>query len=312
VKTKIALALLCVLPSVRRLVAQAPQSTVRVSGYVQPRFQAIGDSASFLLRRARVAVEGNITPWARARIQVEFRTWVTPAAGSSPAVQATDLYLALSQHRWTGTFGQFRVPLLRENLMSSTVLELADRTLGSDLIAPFRDIGAMAAWTDGRVAVAVAITNGEGANVAKNRDNKFMYAERATVVLGRGLDLGVAAEEQTDTSRWTADGEWKQGRLLARGGYLRLHRRVTQTNATAWYGLAGYAVRPERLQVVARVESYDPSDAVGGDATMAYTAGAQVLFKGDDLKLQASYGIYHEQGPQIKNNRLVVQMQARF
>ncbi len=285
-KTKIALALLCVLPSVRRLAAQAPQSTVRISGYVQPRFQAIGDSAGFQLRRARVAVEGNITPWARARIQVEFRTWVTPAAGPSPAVQATDLYLALSQHHWTGTFGQFRVPLLRENLISS--------------------------WTDGRVAAAVAITNGEGANVAKNRDNKFMYAERATVALGRGLDLGVAAEEQTDTSRWTADGEWKQGRLLTRAGFLRLHRRVAQTNATAWYGLAGYAVRPERLQVVARVESYDPSDAVGGDATTAYTAGAQLLFKGDDLKLQASYGIYHEQGPQIKNNRLVVQMQARF
>src|SRR5260370_18708590 len=163
VKTKIALALLCVLPSVRRLAAQAPQSTVRVSGYVQPRFQAIGDSASLLLRRARVAVEGNITPWARARIQVEFRTWVTPAAGPSPAAQATDLYLALSQHRWTGTFGQFRVPLLRENLISSTVLELPDRTVVSDLIAPFRDIGALAACTEGRVAVAGVFTSGEGA-----------------------------------------------------------------------------------------------------------------------------------------------------
>src|SRR4029077_17835825 len=82
---------------------------------------------------------GNITPWARARIQVELRTWVTPAAGTSPAVQATDLYVPLSQRRWTGTFGQFRVPLLRENLISSTVLELPDRRLGSDQLAPLRD-----------------------------------------------------------------------------------------------------------------------------------------------------------------------------
>jgi hypothetical protein len=306
------LTLLFVMPSFHGLSAQAAQPSFRVSGYLQPRFQAIGDSTGFLLRRARLAVEGNIAPWARFRIQADFRTWVTPAAGSSPAVQATDLYLALSQHRWTGTFGQFRVPLLRENLMSSTALELPDRTLGSDLIAPFRDIGAMAGWTDGRVAIAAAVMNGEGANVARNANNKMMYAERATVTLVRGLDVGVAAQEKTDTSRWTVDGEWKRGRLLARGAYLRLHRDVGATNATAWYGLAGWVVRPEHLQIVARVESYDPSDAAGADRTRTYLAGAQIFFKGDDLKLQVSYGVYDEQGPAVKNNRAIAQLQARF
>src|SRR5258708_24203952 len=88
VKAKIVFALLCVLPSVRRLAAQAPQSTVRISGYVQPRVQAIGDSASFLLRRAPVAVEGNITPGAGAPIHVEVPTWVTPPAPTSPPVPA--------------------------------------------------------------------------------------------------------------------------------------------------------------------------------------------------------------------------------
>ncbi len=311
-KAKIALALLSVLPSFRRVSAQTPQSPIRIAGYLQPRFQSIGDSAGFLLRRARIAVEGNVTPWARVRLQVELRTWVAPAAGPSPAAQATDLYLALSQRRWTGTFGQFRVPFLRENLISSTVLELPDRTLGSDLIAPFRDIGAMAAWTDGRVVIAAAITNGEGANVAKNTDNRMMYAERATVAVGRGLDLGVAGEEKRDTSRWTVDGEWKRGRLVARGAYLRLHRDVSTTNATAWYGVAGWAVRPERLQLVARVESYDPSDAAGADRTRAYIGGAQVFLKGDDLKMLISYGVYDEQGPAVKNNRAIAQLQARF
>ena len=310
-KAKIALALLGVVPSFRPLSAQAPQPPLHLSGYVQPRLQTVGDSAGFQLRRARLAVDGNVTPWARVRIQVEFRTWVTPAAGSSPAAQATDLYLALSQHKWTATFGQFRVPLLRENLISSTTLELSDRTLGSDLISPFRDIGAMVNWTNGPVAVAAAVTNGEGANVAKNADNRLMYAERATVAVGGGLDVGVAGEEKRDTSRWTVDGEWRRGRLVARAAYLRLHRAGAD-NAVAWTGLAGWMVRPERLQLLARAEWYDPSDATGGDATTAVTGGAQMLFKGDDLKLQASYGVYHEQGPEVSNNRLVVQMQARF
>jgi hypothetical protein len=192
------------------------------------------------------------------------------------------------------------------------VLELPDRTMGSDLIAPFRDIGAMVAWTDGRVAVAAAIMNGEGANVAKNADNKLMYAERATVTLVRGLDVGVAAQEKSDTSRWTVDGGWKSGRLVARGGYLRLHRDIAKTNATAWYGLAGWSVEPDRLELVARLESYDPSDAVSSDHTLAYVGGAQIFLKGDDLKLQLSYGVYDEQGPAVKNKRAIAQLQARF
>ena len=311
-RAKVASILALVLPVFHSATAQATQSPIHISGYVQPRLQAIGDSAGFQLRRARIAVEGNVTPWARVRLQVEFRTWVTPAAGTSPAAQATDLYVALSQRRWTGTFGQFRVPLWRENLISSTVLELPDRTLGSDQLAPFRDIGAMVGWTDGRLAIAAAVTNGEGANVAKNTNNKLMYAERGTVAVGGGVDLGVAAEEKTDTSRWTADGEWKRGRFLSRAGFLRLHRRVGATNATAWYGLVGWTVRPEHLQLIARLESYDPSDAATGDRTLAYVGGAQVFLKGDDLKLQLSYGVYDEQGPAVKNNRAIAQLQARF
>ncbi len=72
-RAKVALTLLSVMPSFRVLSAQAPQSPIRVFGYVQPRFQSIGDSAGFLLRRARLGVEGNITPWARFRIQADFR-----------------------------------------------------------------------------------------------------------------------------------------------------------------------------------------------------------------------------------------------
>src|SRR5947209_16804590 len=92
------------------LAAQSPQTPIRIFGYVQPRFQSIGDSAGFLLRRARLGVEGNITPWARFRIQADFRTWVSPTAGTSPVVQATDLYIQLSHRALTATIGQYKVP----------------------------------------------------------------------------------------------------------------------------------------------------------------------------------------------------------
>lgn len=310
-RAKVELILVCVIPSFHCLLAQTPQSPIRVFGYVQPRFQSIGDSAGFLLRRARLGVEGNITPWARFRIQADFRTWVTPTAGSSPAVQATDLYIQLYHRALTATIGQYKVPFLYENMISSSAFELSDRTLAADDIAPFRDIGATVAWTQGRVSLTGAVMNGEGANTADNPDKRMMYVERAALAPVRGLVFAAAALEKSDTTRWTADGELKRGALLARAAYLRLHRNGGD-NTAGWYGLVGWMARPDRLQLLARAESYDPSDVTGGDASTAFTAAAQVLFKGDDLKLQASYGIYNEQSVELKNNRFVVQMQARF
>src|SRR2546428_1361211 len=71
-----------------RVRAQTPaavSTTPRLTGYLQPRFQAVGDSASFFLRRPRFAAEGSITPLATFRAHVEMRTIgaaATPA--SSP------------------------------------------------------------------------------------------------------------------------------------------------------------------------------------------------------------------------------------
>src|SRR6267378_1415381 len=104
-----ALLVLATVPAGARSQAPAPAApspaTVRITGYLQPRFQALGDSASFFLRRARFAVEGNITPWASYRAQVEMRTIGAPATppASPLTLSATDLWVRMSHHRWTGT-----------------------------------------------------------------------------------------------------------------------------------------------------------------------------------------------------------------
>src|SRR5216110_3134942 len=91
--------------------AATVSTTPRLTGYLQPRFQTVGDSATFFLRRARFAVEVNITPWASYRAQVEMRTLGAPATppASPLSLSATDLWIKMSHHRWTGTVGQFRV-----------------------------------------------------------------------------------------------------------------------------------------------------------------------------------------------------------
>src|SRR6266702_5157664 len=132
-----------------RLPAQSPapvSTTPRLTGYLQPRFQSVGDSASFFLRRARFAVEGQLTPWATFRAQVEMRTIGAPATpASSPlTLSATDLWIRLSHGRWGGTIGQFRVPLALEALLSSTTLETTERSRIVNVAR--RDIGIQADW----------------------------------------------------------------------------------------------------------------------------------------------------------------------
>src|SRR6184192_2233361 len=57
--------------------AQSPapvSTTPRLTGYVQARFQSIGDSAVFFLRRVRLGAQGNLAPWASYRVQGELRS----------------------------------------------------------------------------------------------------------------------------------------------------------------------------------------------------------------------------------------------
>src|SRR5437763_11540438 len=154
---------------------------VRFSGYIQPRFQAVGDSATFLLRRARFALEGSLTPWASYRAQVEMRTAGAPATppASPLTVSITDLFVRLTHQRWTGTVGQFRVPFALESLLSSGMLETTERS--RIVTAARRDIGAELEWRiPDRVTLQGEVVNGDGPKRAANPRNRMGCIGRVT------------------------------------------------------------------------------------------------------------------------------------
>src|SRR5947207_9265527 len=288
-------------------------STPRLTGYLQPRFQAVGDSAYFFLRRARFAVEGNITPWASYRAQVEMRTiGAPPTPPASPlTLSATDLWVRMSHHRWTGTVGQFRVPFSLESLLSSTTLETTERS--RIVNAAKRDIGAQAEWRlPDRLLVQAAVVNGEGPNRATNPDNRMAYYVRAVVTPVKGLDVGGAFEGYSDSTGIDGQALYKGKRWTARAEYIQEHNRRTDIHTRGWYALAAYGAVPRRVQLVGRVEQFDPNDRVATDRSTGYLVGAQYFMKGDDLKLLADYEVFHEQITQLKNNRGAIQMQVRW
>jgi len=123
------------------------------------------------------------------------------------------------------------------------------------------------------------------------------------------LSGGVAA--YPDSTWWDAGASAHHGAWLVRAEWLRRNLRGTSNHLSGWYALASYMVRAERVQLVGRVEEFDATSAPR-DGETAYTAGAQCFFRGEDFKIQASYALFAEQGPAVTNNRLIVQMQARF
>jgi len=304
--------LLSVCPTVRLSGQGQGQGRVGVSGYLQPRFQALGDSASFFLRRARFAVEGQVTPWATFRAQVEMRTIGAPATPpTSPlTLSATDLWIRLSHERWGGTVGQFRVPFSLESLLSSTTLETTERS--RIVNAARRDIGVQADWHIPELTLQAAVVNGEGPNRATNPDNRMAYLARAVATPVHGLDVGGAFAGYSDSTISNAQAMYRAGRWTARAEYIRAHHKTAGLHTRGWYVLAAYNVVPQQVQAVGRVEQYDPSDQVATDRSTGYLVGLQYFLRGDNFKVIADYEIFREQAMPVKNNRGVVQMQVRF
>jgi len=287
--------------------------TPKLTGYLQPRFQTLDDTASYFLRRARFAVEGSITPWASYRAQVELRTLGAAAipAASPLTLSATDLWIKLTHGRWGATVGQFRVPYSLESLLSSTTLETTERSRVVN--AAKRDIGLQGEWRlESHVVLQAAMVNGEGPNRAVNPDNRMAYFARAVITPVKGLDVGGAFQGYSDSAGVDAQGVYRSGRSTARAEYIDEHNRRTGVHTRGWYALAAYYAVPKRVEVVGRVEQFDPSDRVVGDRETGYLAGLQYFWRGDDFKMIVDYEVFREQGPQVSNDRGVIQMQVRW
>lgn len=295
------------------LAGQAPGGAAppKVTGYIQTRFESYDDSALFKLRRVRVGVQGGLTPWATYKAQVELRSGGTGATAAT--VAATDLYIALTHRRWLATLGQSKTPFSLEFIRSSAVLELPERAMAVDSLAPNRDVGVKVEWGATQpIALQAGIFNGDGINRAANRDSRFLYVGRAVAKPIVGLQLGFSAAGKPDTTTWEAEVALERPRLAVRAEYLARHGATADVTTRGWYAIGAYEVVARRFQLVGRVQQFDPSDSAGTDRLIGYTAAAQYFWAGDDLKLQIEFTAFAEQGPAIANNRVIVQMQARF
>jgi len=138
------------------------------------------------------------------------------------------------------------------------------------------------------------------------------YFARAVVTPVKGLDLGGAFEGYNDSTSFDLQAMYRTARGTARTEYIRARNRTTDVHTVGWYVLASYGVVPRRVQLVGRVQQFDPSDQVATDRSTGYLVGLQYFIRGDDFKVMADYEVFREQVVQLENNRGVVQLQVRW
>ena len=199
--TVLALSLACQLAAQQAEPSPAA-SGVKISGYIQAREtiqEGIGLTAS--INRARLGATGGIAGDFSWKIQGEFRTG---NAGKGASVALTDGYVRWSHGGFGVQAGQFKTPFSREYYTSLPDLETADRATVVDSLAPKRDIGVMADYAFRKVAtLQLGLFNGEGQNVASNKDSTLLGVARVVVKPAPELALGLhAARYFGDSTRY--------------------------------------------------------------------------------------------------------------
>lgn len=307
---------------------------IKVSGYVQPRyqyFQEKGKTNTFDIRRARLDIKGDITERFDYRSQIEF--------GGTSGVFLLDAYLG---YKFDPAFrlqaGQFKIPFSLENLTSSPKLETINRSQvvealvarGKDVIGNQngRDIGIQASGSllqiqdFNLVDYAIGVFNGYGINRVDVNDRKDIIG-RVVVHPLKDLSIGssfYAGRFTVPITKSRADSRLdKRDRVGAEFAYVNDSTSLKgeyiwgidgSTKKQGAYIQAGYFLIPKKLQTVFKFDTYDLNSDVGENESNVYTIGANWYFNKWAF-VQVNYEIKTEK-PEINNNTFITQATIQF
>ena len=316
---------------------------IQIAGYTQIRYQALEETGKidgFDIRRARLDVKGNISPFWGYRVQFDL-------AGSPKLI---DAYAELKLNdQFNFTIGQAKIPLSLENLTSSNKLELIDRSQAVEaLVARGKDVGGNQNGRDIGIQLGgtilkikdhpiidyrIGIYNGNGINVADNNEKKD-FASRLIAHPIAGLDISAAlyngsrfvpevkevktngvvttpyaAAKSVSRDRYGFDISYDLNNWSVRGEYL--HGTDDQIDREGYYIQSGYYFLQKKLQLLAKYDFYDADKNKANDASTWIVLGANYNFN-TNARLQLNYSLKKEEGPSVKNNFLSLQFQIGF
>ena len=306
--------------------------TMKLSGYTQVRYQQFDETGKISgtdIRRARLNLQGDVTPYWSYQFQVDF-------AGSAKLLDAVADFKPFDFLNFT--IGQTKIPLSFENQISDNKMEANDRSQvvealvarGKDVNGNFngRDLGIMVYGSvlkindKNRIDYRIGVFNGEGINVADSNNAKSTSG-RLIAHLIKGLDVGASyysgwdmfrvskgePDMNQNRSRYGFEFNYDYKNLYFRGEYLQ--GKDGSVNREGWYLQAGYFVLPNKLQLLAKYDVYDPNKSKANDMSTRYILGATFQVN-NWAKIAANYNFCEEEGTSIKNNFTSVQFQIGF
>ena len=298
---------------------------IQLSGYTQVRYQfqqEKGKIDGFDIRRARLDVRGNISPYFSYRLQTDF-------AGTPKLL---DAYAEIKVYDYLNfTVGQAKIPFSAENLASSNKMESIDRSQvvealvarGKDEIGNQngRDIGVQVGGSFGKFEnrfifdYKIGVFNGAGINAADKNDYKDIVG-RLIAHPVKGFDLGGSYYNGTrftttnlDRERYGIELSYEYKRFFVRGEFIEGKDGAIKRNG--WYAQTGYYLIPAKLQLIAKYDTYDTNTSASNDISTAYLIGGTYIFN-NWSRIQAGYTIKQEEGASINNNFGVIQYQISF
>jgi len=302
---------------------------IQLSGYTQVRYlfqQQKGQVDGFDIRRARLDVRGNFTPYFAYFLQADF-------AGTPKLIDAyAEVKLA---DYFNITIGQTKIPFSAENMSSDNKMESIDRSQvvealtarGQDVIGNQngRDIGVQVGGSFAKIDkrflfdYKIGVFNGAGINVSDKNDNKDIIG-RLVVHPLKGFDFGGSyytgvgnfgkpTATNQDRNRYGVEANYQFNRFFVRGEFIEGKDGTITRNG--WYAQAGYYLIPAKLQLTAKYDTYDTNTSAANDKSTIYYLGATYNFN-NWSRIQAGYYIKKEEGPEVKNNLVAVQYQISF
>ncbi len=186
---------------------RGPELKLVLGGFIQMNFEdgdvsafegRFGQTAltdRFRLRRARINLTGDFAEQFDFKIEGDFEQ-SDGTSGNRTDFSATDIWLNWHQFPEAQIkIGQYKAPFGLEQLTSSTLLYIIERSLPTGAITPQRQIGIelwgkpfASVWPEQKdlLTYYAGIFNGNGRNISVNDNNNFMYVGRLELMPFKG------------------------------------------------------------------------------------------------------------------------------
>ncbi|HJN73302.1 MAG TPA: porin [Myxococcota bacterium] len=299
------------------------------AGYGDPE-----DDPGFKVRRARVGMDvvddsGKLS----AGVTVGYSAGSDAIVAYEGGVGLVEARASVQAHELVGVHaGLVKVPVGRETLTSSSALPFQERTVASNHLMPYREVGVLADFETAGLRLRAGAFNGNG-SLRGDDDAGVLAAGRAEYTLGEGdpyrtfgsvdgFTLGVGGdfvfnpELATRTMVYGGDIVVRVKGLTAVVEYHQANITPTNTEAEAPGVLAatkrsgghaqvGYTIA-DRWEPVARFEVFDEDASESNNGDLAHgTFGLTAHLMDDHLRLGGGYVMRRETGGRTVPNDTV-------